>query len=150
MVSAKIGNEYRYDFTAPKFRTAFEFLHRTDLAELPVGWIELGNGVRASVQHYDTAPAEQLKYETHEKFFDIQFLVDGIELLGCCSRTGLKEAGPYDADGDVTFYGDPEIDGSVLLRTGDYVIFAPEDAHKPRIAAGAPMAVKKIVIKVPV
>ena len=150
MVSATIGNEYRYDFTAPKFQTAFAFLHRDDLAALPEGWIELGNGVRASVQHYTTSPAEALKFETHEKFFDIQYLAEGVELLGCCTRAGLKELDPYDSTGDVTFYSDPDLAGSVLLRAGDFVIFAPEDAHKPRIAAGAPMAVKKIVIKVPV
>ena len=150
MFSATIGGEYRYDFTAPKFQTAFAFLHRDDLADLPEGWIELDNGVRASVQHYSTSPAEELKFETHEKFFDIQYLVEGIELLGCCTRAGLKESVPYDPSSDVTFYADPAQAGSVLLRAQDFVIFAPEDAHKPRIAVGAPLAVKKIVIKVPV
>ena len=56
----------------------------------------------------------------------------------------------YDAGNDVTFYEDPALFGQVLLRGGDYVIFAPEDAHKPRCLAGGAMAVKKIVVKVPV
>ena len=46
MYSTKIGLEYQYDFTDAKFRTAFAFLHRADLADLPEGWIELENGVR--------------------------------------------------------------------------------------------------------
>ena len=150
MVTATIGNEYRYDFTEKKFRIAFAFLKRDDLAQLPEGWIELGEGVRASVQHYSTAPAEALKFETHEKHFDVQYLVEGIELLGCCTREGLRASAPYDETGDVTFYDDPDFAGSVLLRAGDFVIFSPEDAHKPRVAVGAPIAVKKIVIKVPV
>ena len=150
MFTAAIGNEYRYDFTEKKFQIAFAFLKREDLADLPEGWIELGEGVRASVQHYTTAPAEELKFETHEKHFDVQYLVEGIELLGCGTRAGMKEAIPYNAADDVTFYDDPDFSGSALLRAGDLVIFAPEDVHKPRVAAGAPMAVKKIVIKVPV
>ncbi len=150
MFTCTIGNEYKYDFSEKKFQIAFAFLKRGDLAELPEGWIELGEGVRASVQHYVTAPAEALKFETHEKYFDVQYLVEGVELLGCCTRAGLTETVPYDAVNDITFYADPALAGSALLRAGDFVIFAPEDAHKPRVAAGAPMAVKKIVVKVPV
>ena len=56
----------------------------------------------------------------------------------------------HPAGNDVTFYEDPDYAGQVLLRGGDYVIFAPEDAHKPRCQAGAPLPVKKIVVKVPV
>lgn len=145
-----IGNEYKYDLDSAAFRTAFAFLHRDDLGDLPEGWIELGNGVRASVQHYTTMPAEKLEFETHELFFDIQYLVEGLELLGVCTRQGLVVKTPYETERDVTFYHDPDLAGQVLLRGGDYVVFSPEDAHKPRCLAGAAMAVKKIVIKVPV
>ena len=145
-----IGNEYKYDLTAKKFQVAFAFLRREDLGDLPEGWIELGDGVRASVQHYTTMAAETLSFETHEKFFDIQYLVEGEELLGACTRQGLQVKTPYDVGNDVTFYEDPALFGQVLLRGGDYVIFAPEDAHKPRCLAGEAMAVKKIVVKVPV
>ena len=145
-----IGNEYKYDLTNPAFKTAFAFLHRDDLGTLPEGWIELGNGARASVQHYTTMDPATLSFETHEKFFDIQYLVEGIELLGICTRQGLVVKTPYDTENDVTFYEDPDYAGQVLLRGGDYVVFAPEDAHKPRCLAGSPLAVKKIVVKVPV
>ena len=150
MTFGTIGAEYKYDMTEQKFRTAFEFLHREDLASLPEGWIELGEGVRASVQHYVTMDPATLSFETHEKFFDIQYLVEGVELLGACTRQGLVVKTPYDTANDVTFYEDPDYAGQVLLRGGDYVIFAPEDAHKPRCQAGAPLSVKKIVVKVPV
>ena len=52
MFSTKTGLEYKYDLSERKFRVAFEFLRRTDLADLPVGWIDLEEGVRASVQEY--------------------------------------------------------------------------------------------------
>ena len=145
-----IGNEYKYDLTSDAFRTAFAFLHRDDLGTLPEGWIELGHGVRASVQHYATMAADTLDFETHEKFFDIQYLVEGEEYLGICTRQGLVAKTPYEIERDVTFYHDPVHAGQVLLRGGDYVIFAPEDAHKPRCFVSAPLAVKKIVVKVPV
>lgn len=45
--------------------------------DLPLGWIELGNGVRASVQGYESINPDEGFYETHEKFFDIQYVVKG-------------------------------------------------------------------------
>lgn len=47
-------------------------------------------------------------------------------------------------------YETPERAGRALLRAGDYVVLAPEDAHKPRCLAGSAMPVRKIVVKVPV
>ena len=145
-----IGTEYKYDLAESKFKTAFAFLHRDDLTDLPEGWHELDNGVRASVQHYTTMDADTLSFETHEKFFDIQYLVEGTELIGCRSRTGLTEKTQYDPANDITFYEEPALSGAVLLEAGDYVVLAPEDAHKPRCIAGQAMPVKKIVVKVPV
>lgn len=150
MNSMKIGSEHKYDRITFKIQTALNFLHRDDLADLPEGWIELDNGVRASVQHYRTMAAETLDFETHEKFFDVQYLIEGVELIGVVGREGLVEKTPYDSTNDVTFYEEPVLSGAVLLRAGDYVILAPEDAHKPRCLAGEAMPVKKIVVKVPV
>jgi len=150
MFQFKLNNEYKYNFAEKKFQIAFEFLRRPDLAELPEGWIELTDGVRASVQHYRTSPAETLQFETHEQYFDVQYLVCGTEKLGCRSRDGLTETAPYDPANDITFYQEPALGGEVLLNSGEFVIFAPEDAHKPRCAAGEPMDVIKIVVKVPV
>lgn len=145
-----IGAQCAYERDNSKFQKAFDFLRRDDLAELPEGWVELGEGVRASVQHYSTSPEQELSFETHERFFDVQYLAEGLEFVGVCTREGLNVKVPYDEGNDVTFYQDPLLAGRVLLRAGDYVVLAPEDAHKPRCAAQAPMAVIKIVVKVPV
>lgn len=150
MYSTEIGLEYKYDLTSEKFKTAFEFLRRKDLAQLPEGWIELDHGVRASVQHYTTIARNEGSFETHEKYFDVQYVVEGRELCGVCRRQGLVVKTPYDEKGDITFYEDPEYCGEVLLLEGDYILLAPEDAHKPRLEAGGRIPVKKIVLKVPV
>ena len=151
MVSNKIGMEYRYDFTQQRCRAAFVFFSRKDLDTLPVGWIDLGDGVGASVQSNTTISPDEGSYETHEKFFDIQYVVKGREYVGVTSREGLCVKAPYDSDGDITFYYDPERkDSMIYLEEGDYIILAPEDAHKPRLAAGEKTQVRKSVVKVPV
>ena len=150
MLSGTVGTERGYDLTEPKFQTAFAFLRRDDLGSLPEGWIALEHGVRASVQLYTTMPEETLDFETHERFFDIQYLVDGEEYIGVTRREGRVEKKPYAEQDDITFYETPERAGRALLRAGDYVVLAPEDAHKPRCLAGSAMPVRKIVVKVPV
>lgn len=150
MENGSLRKAQKENYQQMKFKTAFCFLCRLDLAEISDGWYDLGEGVRASVQRYVTSPAEELSFETHEHFYDVQYVVEGQEYMGVASRDGLKVKTPYDADNDVTFYEDPDLPGQVLLRKGEYIILAPEDAHKPRCAAGEPAAVVKIVVKVPV
>ncbi len=150
MISVKSGMEYKYDFTEKKFQLAFEFLKRKDLTELEPQWIELGEGVRASIQRYDSFAWDANRFETHEKYFDVQYVIEGVEYCGVCERDGLKVAVPYSKENDITFYEDPELYGKVLLKAGDFIVLGPEDVHKPRCAAGKPMPIKKVVVKVPV
>lgn len=151
MYSLKNGLEYKYDLSEKKFRIAFDFLKRKDLAELPVGWIELGEGVRASVQRYNSFGWDENRFETHEKYFDVQYVIEGMEYCGVCKR---EELGPvavaYDEANDIEFYEEPVHSGKVFLNAGDFIVLAPEDAHKPRCAVDKPMPIKKIVVKVPV
>ncbi|MCR5761410.1 MAG: YhcH/YjgK/YiaL family protein [Sphaerochaetaceae bacterium] len=151
MFSCKSGYEYKYDLSEEKFRIGFEFLKRKDLANLPQGWIELGLGVRASIQHYNTSDYKENKFETHERFFDIQYVIEGEEYCGVCDRSLCTEVTvPYSKEADIAFYKDPENCGMVLLETGDFIVLAPEDAHKPRCNVKGSVFVKKVVIKVPV
>ncbi|MBP5551794.1 MAG: YhcH/YjgK/YiaL family protein [Spirochaetales bacterium] len=151
MFSTRNGLEYKYDFTERKFRIAFEFLKRTDLADLPEGWIELEEGVRVSVQRYTSFKWDDNRFETHEKYFDVQYVIEGMEFCGVCKR---EELGPvavaYDEENDIEFYEEPAFYGKVFLNAGDFIVLAPEDAHKPRCAVDKQIPIKKIVIKVPV
>lgn len=151
MYSLKKGDEYKYDLNAKKFQVAFKFLERKDLAELPVGWIELEEGVRASVQRYVSSAWDANQFETHEKYFDIQYVVEGMEYCGVCSRAELGSVSvAYDVTNDIEFYEEPKRCGKVFLNAGDFIILAPEDAHKPRCAVDKSIPIKKIVVKVPV
>ncbi len=151
MFSMKNGLEAKYDFKERKFQIAFDFLKRRDLADLPVGWIELEEGVRASVQRYTSFKWDDNRFETHEKYFDVQYVIEGMEYCGVCKREELgKVAVPYDEENDIEFYDEPSHCGRVFLNAGDFIVLAPEDAHKPRCAVDEQIPIKKIVVKVPV
>ena len=150
MVFNKLGLEHRNDLSSAAFKVSFDFLNRKDLLELEEGWIDLDYGVRVSVQRYESLNSDEACYETHVKYFDIQYIIDGEEFCGVVKRDGLVVKTPYNEANDVTFYNDPEKESLVLLEKGDYIILAPEDAHKPRLKVGKKGEVRKIVIKVPV
>lgn len=151
MLSSKNGSEYKHDFSSKEFKIAFDFLKRTDLAELEVGWYELGDGVRASVQRYTSFLWDENRFETHEKFFDVQYVVEGMECCGVCDRSQLGEvAVPYNEENDITFYNEPKRYSTVFLNAGDFIVLGPEDAHKPRCMYERQLPIKKVVVKVPV
>ena len=148
MLFSHISIAEKYNYLNERFTCAYRWLAETDLKSLTEGTYKLmGDDVYAMVQEYTTSPWAERRFETHDKYFDIQYMVTGNEMFGVCKRDGLKETERKDAN-DVVFYDDPDLFGEVLLKEGDFIVVAPEDAHKPRCAAGQPAPVKKVVIKV--
>lgn len=151
MFSFANGLEYKYDLNDRKFRTAFEFLKRKDLADLEPGSCELEDGVKVRILEYDSEAWEDSTWETHDRYFDIQYIVSGSEYMGVCSRDELTEVlKPYNTEKDITLYKDPAVYGKILLRAGDFALLAPEDGHKPSVSVSTSIPMKKIVLKVPV
>lgn len=149
MFFSHVSEAEKYNYLAEKFTRAYKWLAETDISALPEGGYPIGTdgAVTANVQMYTTFPATEGKFETHDKFFDIQYMVEGSEQFGICKRDGLclEKTVP---ENDVAFYQDPAMSGTVLLQKGDLIVVSPEDAHKPRCCAGAPEKVKKVVVKV--
>lgn len=138
----------KYDYFGAKFEAAYKWLAETDLSSMPVGSYPVCDGVTANVQEYTTFPASESSFETHDKFFDVQYVISGKEQFGYCKRDGLVVKTPYDETNDITFYEEPALSGTVLLLPGDMIVVAPKDAHKPRLCADGPEFVRKVVVKV--
>jgi biofilm protein TabA len=138
----------KYNYLEEKFCCAYKWLAETDITALSAGsYPIMGDKVVANVQEYTTILPEEGSFESHEKYFDIQYMVSGKEQFGVCKRDGLTVKSRDEAN-DLIFYEEPELSGTVLLNEGDFVVVAPEDAHKPRCQAGGPCSVKKVVVKV--
>ena len=76
MLTTTLDLAEKYDYLSEKFEKAYEFLKTQDLNTLPVGTIEIdGRDIFASVQEYDTVPWDQIPFEAHNKYFDIQYIV---------------------------------------------------------------------------
>ncbi|WP_313070788.1 YhcH/YjgK/YiaL family protein [Lacrimispora sp.] len=148
MFYSNIGIAEKYNYLEEKFKKGYQWLKETDILSLAEGSYQIsGEEVVANVQEYTTVAGDQCFFETHEKYFDIQYVASGREQFGIRGREGLVVRERIE-DKDLIFYDEPLYSGSVLLEEGDMIVVAPEDAHKPRLIAGEPCKVKKVVIKV--
>ena len=130
-----------------KWNATFKFLIESDLKTLPLGRIDLSDDVFAAISEYETKNPADAKFESHEKYIDLQYLISGEVLIGLSNEKNLKVTSPYSETNDITFY---DFDGGKLLEATPkkYFIFFPEDIHRPCIKTDQQQLVKKVVVKI--
>ncbi len=131
-----------------RIQAAIHYLQTADLANAPVGKVEIdGTQVYAMIQAYETKLRAKGFWEAHRRYIDVQYVVQGEELMGYANLAQLT-AGEYEAKSDfLPLHGE----GNFLkLPAGMFTIFTPEDGHMPGIALDQPQPVKKVVVKVAV
>jgi len=146
MILDLLENSTRYEDLNPRFKQAFDFLKTTDLANLPLGIIELdGKNLYANVQEIGGKTPDTALMETHEKYIDIQVPVSGIEKMGWIARKNLKLLiDKYNPEKEMSLYADKTVN-IICVQPSEFVVFFPEDGHQPGIGEGK---WKKIIIKV--
>ncbi len=150
MILDDLGNAARLEQESAGMRKAFDFIRGFVSVPLPDGTYEIeGKDVYAMVQRYDTVAPESMRLETHMKYIDIQMIVSGEEAMGWLPLKSAKPDTPYDADKDVAFYaGEPST--VFTVHEGEFAVFYPSDAHRPKGWVGMASPVVKIVVKVAV
>ena len=136
----------------PGLEKALAFLGRPGAAALADGRYEIdGERVFALVQRYETAPAAAPRFEAHRRYIDLQFIAAGAEAIGWAPLACLAVTEAYAADKDICFGAVGAGESAVVrLGAGQLALIYPEDAHAPKLAAGAPCRVTKIVVKISV
>lgn len=132
---------------------ALEYLRSHDFTKLEDGRYPIdGDKCVANLQRYTTRVLEECRPETHKKYVDIQYVVEGEEYMGWCPFSpDLKVTAPYDAEKDITFYEELVPDSNIVLTPGRFAVIYPEDVHRPQGAVeGEPGPVTKVVVKISV
>jgi YhcH/YjgK/YiaL family protein len=152
MIVTDLMHIERQVLLTPTLVKAIEFLRRPDIASLADGRVAIdGERVFALPQRYETIPAKDPRFEYHRKYIDLQYMAEGEEVIGWAPSARMQITASYDREKDITFGTvQPEEATLVRLRAGQLAVLYPEDAHAPRLAAGAPSRVFKIVVKVEV
>lgn len=131
-------------------KKAIDFLRRPDIHGLVDGRVDIdGQHVFALVQRYETVMAVIPQFEYHRKYMDVQYIVSGEEIIGWAPSGRMVVTEAYDIERDICFgiVSKCEIT-PVYLQAGQLAVLYPEDGHAPKLAAGSPSPVIKIVVKV--
>ncbi|MDR1723872.1 MAG: YhcH/YjgK/YiaL family protein [Tannerella sp.] len=130
------------------WKKAFEYL-KNDLTVVEIGSYDLGGGMKANVQEYDTKAPENAIWEAHRKFIDLQYIIDGKEKMGYKPLSQSTSTVDYNPENDAWFFDVK--DGRYETATpANFFLFFPEDVHQPGLQVENPEHVKKVVIKIPV
>ena len=146
MILDHLDHASRYFDLDPNLRLALEYLQRTDLRSAALGRDEVaGDDVFALIQEYTPKSQAEGRFESHRVYWDVQYVVEGVEQIGVGQLDKMTVTEPYLPAKDIAFYhGSGDF---VTVRAGYFVILTPQDAHMPGITAGVPGLVRKVVMK---
>ena len=145
MIHARLSDAPYYRGIHPRLDRVLALLTPDGLAGLGTERRELeGGALYVTRFDYETLPREQTFFESHLRYLDVHVMLEGVErveLAHPASLSLLEQSGDF-----LGWRGEAE--QSVLLRPGDFLVVFPGDAHRLKIAVGAPAAVSKAVFKI--
>lgn len=161
----------------PIWEKALAALRNLD-ADSPLGITELrGKEMFVNVHTYETLPESECRFEGHRDMIDVQYIIQGGEMVDWVLKSELKEGGEYLAEKDFQYYhplvadevvglnglmvervassSHRHINASTLqpltrlhLKAGYFGVFFPEDGHRPKLNDGIHKGVLKAVVKI--
>lgn len=146
MIIDTIDNLGKYVALNPLFADVVEFLKTNDLQTMEAGKYPIKdkdlflNLSLAKQRTKDTAILE-----THINMIDIQIPITCAETFGYTSLEDLPDF-EYNAEKDITKYGDTKAQTYVTVNPGQMAIFFPQDGHAPCIIEKE--EIKKAIFKV--
>jgi len=147
MIVDKIENAHLYATLSERIAKGLELIKDPALAQKEDGKYEVdGDNIFYLIQRYTTKDKEEMLFEAHKNYIDIQAILDGAETIGYAPADELEVTEPYKPD--VMKCADPDVFTEVKLAKGMFAIFYPNDAHKPCYDYTGKTNVLKAVVKV--
>ena len=146
MIIDQLSSSFRYESLGPRFALAFQWLRSVQPADLPDGKLVLGDDVYVLVQRGLTKPLDQVKWEAHRAYADIQYVAAGREAM-FWEALEKTSPGTYDPEKDFLPLS-TDTWTSLEVPAGRFAVFFPADAHRPGIAIPGADPVVKLVVKV--
>lgn len=151
MIKDNIKNANNYSDLPERIKVGLNYLINTDFSQVENGKYEIsGKEVFAIIQEYTPKSEAEGKFEAHEKYIDIQYVIQGEEKVGVGELKDFEESTQYNEEKDIVFLT-PKVKGEtnfINLGENEFVILNPNDAHMPSIETNNPIHVKKAVVKV--
>ncbi len=145
-----------------KFKKSFKYLEQVfkeetvenkRLLSLPINAFEkvaLDNNNFRLEQVYNSKNREDCFFESHRQYIDVQFILEGEEIIEVSNINNLEIDFKYNNGMDLLKYK-PTLNPSIIkLKKGDVAIFFPQDAYMPCVKLNKSQKVVKTVVKVAV
>ena len=147
MILDSIDNAARYTCLGTGIAEAFHYIQNNDLSVVEPGKYELDNDrLVMLVNEYESTNLDECKLEGHRKYIDLQYWVNGSELMGHEVLGNQPVLEEYDGQKDVAFY--KCLASYSRLLPGMFVIYYPSDLHTAVSDPLSKIKVKKIVFKI--
>ena len=146
MIIDTIDNLGKYVALNPLFADVVEYLKNNDLQTMEVGKYPIKDKdlfLNLSLAKQRTKDTAFL--ETHINMIDIQIPITCAETFGYTPLEDLPDF-VYNAEKDITKYGDTKAQTYVTVNPGQMAIFFPQDGHAPCIIEKE--EIKKAIFKV--
>ena len=148
MIIDTLDNLGKYVGLNPLFADVAEFLKNNDLNALEAGKHPIKDkDLFVNITTAKGRAKEAATLETHIDMIDIQIPLDVEETFGYTPLCDLPDF-EYNAEKDITKYGDTLAQTYVTCKPGQMAIFFPQDGHAPCISESA--EIKKAIFKVKV
>ncbi len=146
MITDTLQHLSRYRGMHPALDTAIDWLETHDLTALPDGRTVIdGETVFINVMEADLHPTEGSDFEYHNRYADLQIDLTGSEYWEW--TTSGTETIPFDTAKDIGFLsGTPQAGG--VLGEKRFVLFFPQELHKPSCLHKHCTHVRKAVVKI--
>ncbi|AMG91963.1 TPA: YhcH/YjgK/YiaL family protein [Citrobacter amalonaticus] len=144
-----VGNIHHLQSWLPEeLRQAIEYIKANVTETTEKGKHEIdGSRLFYLISEDMTEPFEKRRAEYHARYLDIQIVLKGQEGMTFSVLPAGKPDTDWLADKDIAFLAEGEQEKTLILNEGDFVVFYPQEVHKPLCAVGAPAPVRKAVVK---
>ena len=109
-------------------------------------WITEFDGKNVYINKVAIEPkkAENILFEVHKKYIDIQIDLEGNEILQTTNKN-LKNEHDFDEAGDYALYSSDVIQTECFLEPKECVVYFPDEIHKPGVKNSSEKITKCIV-----
>jgi YhcH/YjgK/YiaL family protein len=142
-----IAFKTQYESDTAMWNKVFHFLGDSKLSTLTAGKYPIdGDNAYATITVGHPKKIQDVKWESHRKYIDLQYVMLGKVKIGVCPLPRAQVTEPYDETKDVAHYS---ADGKYDVATPQkFFLFFPNDVHRPDIQLKENNTLKKLVIKI--
>lgn len=134
-----------------KLKQSIEYVKNNITKDTPVGRYEIdGDNMFVMISEGPSRFIQDANPEYHEKYIDVQIILNGPEGMAVSTLPPhTDEIENKLKTNDIAFIKTPKEEAVFIMQSNDFVIFYPQEVHKPLCAVGNQIStIRKAIVKV--